>query len=193
MDIRKFIREVIEETYGPSMVQYSAVVIEEPSEIQKIDELYKRYVPEKGWRKSYNYHMTISLGPMPESLILRGDLNKDVDLTINMIGISEKAIALGTHGYYSKNDMPHITLAFNKHGGEPADSKKITDWQTIPNIKVKGVIREVGFGNKILRDKPLEERDAMNIVATPARVAHAGIPAKFPQPEDISQFGDIIR
>lgn len=152
MNIRKYIRDVIKETYGPSMVQYSAVVIEDPAEIQKIEEIYKKVVPETGWRKSYNFHMTITLGAMPESLILRRDLNKEVELTINMIGSSDKAIALGTFGYYSKNDMPHITLAFNKKGGEPSDSKKITDWQPIPKVKVKGVIREVAHGNKILKE-----------------------------------------
>lgn len=94
------------------MVQYSAVIIEEPSEIQKIDELYSRYVPEIGWNKSNNYHMTITLGAMPESLRLREDLNKEVELTINMIGVSEKSIALGTMGYYSKNNMPHNSFYY---------------------------------------------------------------------------------
>lgn len=185
-EIRRFIRSVITETYGSKMVKYSAVMIEDPLEIQKIEELYRKYVPETGWTKTRNFHMTISLGPIPESLELRGDLNKEVELTIGTIGKSDRAIALGTFGYYSKNDIPHITLAFNKRGGEPADSKFITDWQTIQNIKIKGVIREVGYN-----DKALQEIDAMNMVATPDRITRAGAPIEFPQPEDFDQFGNL--
>ena len=48
MSIRKFIRDIIQETYGPSVVRYTAVVIEEPAEIQKIENLYREYVPETG-------------------------------------------------------------------------------------------------------------------------------------------------
>ena len=188
MSIRKFIRDIIQETYVPSVVRYTAVVIEEPAEIQKIENLYREYVPETGWTKARNYHMTISLGPIPDSLRNRGDLNKEVELTISTIGISARAIALGTFGYYSKNEVPHITLAFNKRGGEPADSKYISEWQPIQNIKVKGVIREVGHGDKVLK-----ERDVMNIVATPDRIAHAGGGSKFPQPEDFDQFGNMIQ
>lgn len=153
MDLRKFIRETLNETYGPSVVQYSAVVIEDPTEEQKIKDLAAQYVPSEGWREPAHYHMTIGQGPIPQSLELKGDLNKEVELTINMIGISENAIAFGTFGYYSKNDMPHITVAFNKkYGAAPADSKEIKDWKKINPIKVVGVVREIGTGNQILKE-----------------------------------------
>lgn len=132
-------------------VIYSGVIIEDPSEIAKIQALADKYIPNSsGWKKPYNYHMTISLGSFPESLYLRGDLNKEVTLTINSVGISGTAVALGTSGYYSKNDIPHITLAFQI---QPSDSKYIDEkyWKPIDNISVKGVIREVGEGNVIIK------------------------------------------
>lgn len=149
INIENIVRKIISEGVRPNVV-YSAVVIEEPSEIAKIQNLVEKYVPiNKGWRKPYNYHMTISLGDLPESLYLKGDLNKEVTLTINSIGISNSAIALGASGYYSRNDNPHITIAFHKHS-EPSASKEIKNWEPIDNISVTGTIREVGENNNII-------------------------------------------
>ena len=200
MDLRKFIRETLNETYGPSVVQYSAVVIEDPVEEQKIKDLAAQYVPTEGWREPAHYHMTIGQGPIPQSLELKGDLNKEVELTINMIGISENAIAFGTFGYYSKNDMPHITIAFNtKNGASPADSKEIKDWKKINPIKVIGVIREIGNGNQVLKNS-IEDKlpnsvgenmDNRGNVTTTSRLAYPGIPSEFPQENDFDQFGNM--
>lgn len=50
----------------------------------------------------------------------------DVELKITSLGISDKAIAVGVSGFYSKNKIPHITLAVNtKNGGKPKDSNLI--------------------------------------------------------------------
>lgn len=54
-EIRRFIRNVISETYGSKVVKYSAVMIEDPIEIQKIEELYQKFVPPTGWRKAKNF------------------------------------------------------------------------------------------------------------------------------------------
>lgn len=156
------------ETYGPDVVQYSAVVIEDPVEEQKIKDLAAQYVP-AGWRVPAHYHMTISQEPIPQSLELRGDLNQEVNITINMVGMSNDAIAFGTFGYYSKNEMPHITIAFNKkYGATPASSKEITNWKPIDKIKVTGVIREIGDKNAILKegvgDKVTIDWDDMDII-----------------------------
>ena len=191
MDLRKFIRETLNETYGPSVVQYSAVVIEDPMEEQKIKDLAAQYVP-ADWRVPADYHMTISQGPIPQSLELRGDLNQEVDITINMVGMSNNAIAFGTFGYYSKNEMPHITIAFNKNNGAtPSDSKEIKNWKQIDKIKVVGVIREIGSGNKILKDLG-ETLDYSGNVTTGSINSYAGIPAEFPQSGEFDQFGNEI-
>ena len=148
MDIKKLIEQIVEENSKPT-IAYSAVVIEDSSEIAKIKKIVEQYIPlNKGWKKPLDFHMTISLGKFPESLYLRGDLNKKVTLKIDTIGISANAIALGTNGYYSKNDIPHITLAFKN---EPAASKFIENWEKIDTFYVTGVIREVATGNIVLK------------------------------------------
>lgn len=193
-EVRKIIRNILNETYG-SPVQYCAVVIEDSIEEQKIKDLASKYVPAEGWKLPYHYHMTICQGPIPQSLELRGDLNKEVELTINMIGQSDNAIAFGTFGYYSKNDMPHITIAFSKkYGATPADSKEIKSWKHIPNVVVSGIIREIGYGNKILKNDQVEETldYSGGHPSTTSRLSHAGIPAEFPQAEDFDQFGNKI-
>lgn len=192
--LRKLVRETLKEAYLNSDVLYSAVVIEEPSEIQKIQDIAKNYVPDN-WIDPAHYHMTIAHGGLPETLRLRGDLNKDVELTVNMIGMSDKAIAFAASGYYSKNDMPHITIAFNKdEGGSAADSKEIIEWFPIPNLILNGIIREVGKNNIVLKnDETIEERDSMNMPTTGSIKARPGIPDKFPQPEDFDQFGNQIK
>ena len=195
MNIRKFIRKTLRETYGPQ-VMYSAVVIEDPAEEQKIKELASKYVPAEGWSLPAHYHMTIGQGHIPQSLELRGDLNQEVELTIDMIGMSENAIAFGTFGYYSKNDMPHITIGFNNNGGTPADSKEIKEWKPIDKVKVIGVIREIGTGNQVLKnDSPETEMDELYLrnkttTTQPSRLAHPGIPSEFPQQDDFDQFGN---
>jgi hypothetical protein len=168
-------------------------MFEDPAEIQKIAELAEQYIPE-GWIKSNNYHMTITQGILPTSLRLRGDLNSLVDITINMIGISDKAIAFGVHGYYSTNEMPHITIAFNQ-GAAPEDSNHIESWKQINPVKVQGVVREVGAGNKILKN-PIEIDEMMGyktMTTTTSRLAHPGIPSEFPKPGDYDQFGNKIQ
>lgn len=201
MNIRRIVRNILSEAqeklskkYGNS-VSYSAVMIEEPAEIQKIIELAKHYIPSQGWISSDNYHMTISKGNLPDSLRMRGDLNSQVELTINTIGISDKAIAFGVIGYYSKNEMPHITIAF-KQGAGPVDSNNIQNWKPIDKVIVKGIVREIGLGNKILQETlpPTEDLKGMPPVDTFGGTYpnFTGVPNKFPQPEDFDQFGNQI-
>lgn len=177
------------ESYNTT-VQYCAVVIENPEDTKKIKELASEFVPSEGWSEPAHYHMTIAQGHLPESLKRRGDLNKEVEITINMIGVSEKAIALGTFGYYSRNEMPHITVAFNKNnGGAPADSKEIDNWKPIDKIVVTGVIREVGEGNVVING--IEEMlDVPGGVESTSVLAYPGPPSKFPQEDEYDQFGN---
>lgn len=49
--------------------------------------------------------------------------------------------------------MPHITIAFSKKNGAlPSDSKAITDWKPIEKFTVTGIVRELGFGNTVLKE-----------------------------------------
>lgn len=155
IEIRRIVRSILNENFQGKLknkyrhgVSYSAVMFEDATEIQKINELAKQYILD-GWITSNNYHMTISQGVLPDSLRLRGDLNSEVELTINMIGISDKAIAFGVLGYYSNNEMPHITIAF-KEGALPVDSNDIQNWKPIDKVVVTGIVREVGQNNKVL-------------------------------------------
>ena len=162
--IRKIVRQILKESeetkktkqdYPP--VIYYAVVIEEPSEEQKIIDIANKYVP-KDWNSPAHYHMTIGQGAFPQSLRIRGDLNREIELTLEMIGTSDKAIALLASGYYSKNEMPHITIGYNGSiGGAPADSKEIENWQPINKIVVRGVIREIGEGNVVLKENNIKK------------------------------------
>jgi hypothetical protein len=187
MNLRRIIRRTLMESYNTT-VQYCAVVIKNPDDTRKIKELASQYVPSEGWSEPPHYHMTIGQGPLPDSLKRRGDLNKEVEITINMIGVSDKAIALGTFGYYSRNEMPHITVAFNTaNGGAPADSKEIDNWKPIDKITVTGIIREIGEGNVVL-DEIVD--NAAGEIRTSVR-AYPGIPAEFPQEDDYDQFGNI--
>lgn len=134
------------------VVIYSAVCIEDPAEIAKIDAIRNEYVPaNQGWRKPKDYHMTIGPSTFPNTLRKKGDLNQEVVLTVVAIGNSNSAIALEVEGYYSRNKIPHITLAFSKHGG-PEESNQITHWAPMHEVQIKGIIRQVAEGNVILKE-----------------------------------------
>ena len=54
------------------------------------------------------------------------------------------AIAVRVEGYFSYNDIPHITLAINKkEGAKPMMSNQITNWVAVDPIVVSGTVSEV--------------------------------------------------
>lgn len=141
--LRKIIREQLEKHMGGNHILYSAVIIEDPKEIEKLKQASDEFVP-SDWVRPENYHMTIALGPLPDSLKFRGDLNKEVTLKVTDYGQSEKAFAFKVTGYMSKNNLQHITMAYNpKEGGRPIDSNYITGWVPIKPFEVNGIIREI--------------------------------------------------
>lgn len=100
------------------------------------------------WNTPEEYHMTVMLGVLPLGMKVRGDLGAEVDIEVNEIGVSDKAIAFGVTGYLSKNEKQHITLYFKE---KPADSKLIKKWFKISKpFIVKGVITE--FKSKIVSE-----------------------------------------
>ncbi|MEK6829533.1 MAG: hypothetical protein AABY15_05395 [Nanoarchaeota archaeon] len=159
MNIRQIIREELEDIihtdiHGKksSPVDYTAVVIEGDEiakfESQAIDRLKKigTSIPE-GWDLPDDYHMTITKGPLSLGQLMAGAIGSKVDLEVTSIGISDKAIAFGVRGLYSRNKFQHITFAFKDN---PADSNEITDWIEIAPFSTFGFIREKekadGFG-----------------------------------------------
>jgi len=100
------------------------------------------------WKK-FAHHMTVVFGQgLPENLEKYDGMN--VKLTATKLGISDKAIAVKVEGFYSNNDIPHITIAVNTQaGGKPFDSNKITDWKplsevtNVSSIEFDGVVTEV--------------------------------------------------
>jgi len=129
-----------EATEKPKKILYSAVVLDEQSSKRLLGE-FDDSIPE-GW-KTFAHHMTIVFGKgLPEDL--KGDLGKEVTLTVKSLGVSDKAIAVSVDGYLSSNKIPHITLAVNtSDGGKPYDSNRIENWKGVKDFTIKGVVTEV--------------------------------------------------
>ena len=122
-----------------------ASLVPEDSSAKKLVEATKQYIPE-GW-KIFAHHMTINYGKgLPEHL--KGDLGQDFLITATEIGISDMAVAVRVVGYYSDNDIPHITIAVNTSGGgKPVMSNKITNWRKLENyINLSGKVSEEKLG-----------------------------------------------
>ena len=67
------------------------------------------------------------------------------DLRVKEIGVSDDAIAVKVEGFFTYNEIPHITIAIPKNG-KPSNSNLITNWMSIPNdreIIVSGVVTEI--------------------------------------------------
>ena len=94
-------------------ILYSAVILDDESK-DKLLSTFGHKIPE-GWKK-VAHHMTIAFGEgLPEPL--KEFKGKEVTLNVTDLGISDMAMAVKVNGFYSKNDTPHITIAFNEKGG----------------------------------------------------------------------------
>jgi hypothetical protein len=93
----------------------------------KLIEYFKSQIPSH-WTV-YADHMTVVYGKSLIEIDRQNDNGKLVSLTATHIGKSNMAIAIRVNGYYSKNELPHITLAVNdKEGGKQLMSNEIKDW-----------------------------------------------------------------
>ena len=122
-------------------IHYSAVVLDKASQ----DKLLSFVGVPSGW-KAIAHHMTIIYGQgLPESI--KADLGKNVELRVTHIGKSDKAIAVKVEGYFSKNFIPHVTVAVNvNEGGKPVDSNRIEDWAYVGDtLTLYGLVEEVGY------------------------------------------------
>ena len=131
---------------------YTAIVLDEKSHLKLVkwaDDNIKLngvrlpiLVRDNGW-EMFCHHMTISMGNAPE--FIKQYLGTKQKLDITHYGISDKAIAVRVVGFYSKNTIPHITVAVNRRiGGKPVDSNKITNWTPVDGlITLSGEVKEV--------------------------------------------------
>jgi len=173
-------------------ISFTAVSVEEESEKNKIEKIFnllkeKGKIPESFIRPQFkdgtlDYHMTITLGELP--LNFKKDLNKEVVLNINSLGISDKAIALGISGdYFSENDYQHITVAFKDL---PKDSKEIETWIPLHKpFSITGIIREFDSNKKIIKrgvfDTPIDEANQIQVGNFQAQAVPLGKGSMFPQ------------
>ena len=130
--------------YPSSDVLYSCVLLDNASyKALLIPDNYNYVEPEDGW-VIYAHHMTINLGPLKD----KTELGKKVQLTVNKVGKSDKALAVAVSGYHSLNKIPHVTIAVNPDGGKPKDSNDITKWQDIKPFIISGVVTEIKRNEK---------------------------------------------
>lgn len=68
---------------------------------------------------------------------LESNLGKSISIKLEVIGISDKAMAFGVGGVDNicANEVPHITIATFR-GGNPVDSNKITNWRYIESVVI---------------------------------------------------------
>jgi len=122
-------------------VLYSAVVLDDKSKAALLQQ-FASMLPE-GW-KTIGHHMTIVFGRGIED---KDELGEEVELTVEALGVSDKALAVRVGGYPTTNKIPHITVAVNAAGGgKPFDSNKITDWASTDlghQMKLYGVVTDI--------------------------------------------------
>lgn len=124
-----------------SKISYSAVVLNNESRNILID-LFKKVIPDN--YEIICHHMTINMGELDNNM--KKYLGNNIDLIVNSIAYDDKVIAVGVEGFYSKNKIPHITLAVNrKNGGKPFMSNKLTDWKRIKKVELQGIVQEIPF------------------------------------------------
>ncbi len=190
--VKKIIKEMVESVLKQEKthVGFTAVSIEDESEKKKISNIFDslkkqgkisdRFIRPLFKDGSLDYHMTIKLGELP--LSHRTDIDKEVILNVETVGISNSAIALGVSGdYFSFNDFQHITLAFSVL---PELSKDIKDWVPLEHpFKVKGVIREFTSRKGLIKRGVFDEANQIQIGNFPDQSVPAGKSAIFPKAE----------
>jgi tRNA nucleotidyltransferase (CCA-adding enzyme) len=141
-------------------ISYSAVVLSEPSK-KRLLNLFLGMIPE-GWEK-IAHHMTICLGELPENL--KNKISEKVQLSVVGVGMSDKALAVKVDGFYSKNKIPHITIAIDRIGGaKPVDSNKIESWANFGGeIYLTGYVEEIeSSSNQNESKKQIKEQISIN-------------------------------
>lgn len=147
MNIKSIIKEEVTNYVNENNISYSAVVLDHRSRSQLLQRVGSM-IPE-GW-DIIAHHATINMGPLEDKSII----DKNIQLTVTDIGISDKAMAVKVKGFDTKNKIPHITIAVNrKDGGKPVMSNQITSWEPTQQFKIQGTVTEIPYN----RPKPVKE------------------------------------
>ena len=177
-EIRKVIKEEIEKMLKPVPISYTAAIVEANSEIKKLNQSAYAFGIPDGWKKTYDYHMTISTGNLPFS-VKSNIVNKKVKLKIVAIGKNDNAMVFKEEGdMFSRNDVKHITIAFNR---SPKMSKDITEWKNVEPFIVDAVIRQVDHNHKVVLGIDLNEIGSeIKAGVFPNNTVSAGASSIFP-------------
>jgi hypothetical protein len=120
-------------------VSYTALILDEGSHKKLVDSID---IPEN-W-EVVAHHMTINMGS-PDKGPVEGLVGQEAPLTVNTQAQDDLVLAVGVESPIpSNNEIKHITVAVNREaGGKPFFSNKLTDWQSISPITLKGVVTHV--------------------------------------------------
>ena len=135
-DWRKYLKE-------EQSISYSGIVLDEESK----QKLLSLPIPE-GWQP-VAHHMTITMGPLRDSLAEIYKVGDVIDLPVIALGQDERAMAVKVKSPGVISDrisFPHVTVAINRAaGGKPFHSNKIPEenFKSQENILLSGVVTEV--------------------------------------------------
>ena len=123
---------------------YSAVVLDEKSHDKLVKWATEKFPIIKAERwEIVAHHMTIKMGESPS--YLKDDIDSTQVLEATGYAYNDKVIAVRVSGYFTSNDIPHVTIAVNRaNGGKPVMSNKLTNWQPLVKpISLRGMVKEV--------------------------------------------------
>ncbi len=135
-------------------ISYSAVVLDAASK-KRLLNLLSSMVP-NGWDK-IAHHMTICMGQLPKDL--KNKIGEKIQLSVDGVGMSDKALAVRVLGFEIKNKIPHVTVAIDrKNGAKPYDSNKIEKWIYFGGeLYLTGIVEEIPYAVEEKNPKDLKE------------------------------------
>lgn len=132
-------------------IGYTGLVLDERS-VNRLNREIGDLVPD-GWDVDKTPHVTLKLGPIkPEDEDLIKLQGWGLPIFATHIGMNDRAMAVAVDikDVSSKNENPHITIAYNgANGAKPKDSNTITNWKPLRRkIMLKGYLKEVPAFNR---------------------------------------------
>ena len=141
-------------------MRYSAIVLDDVSHDKLVSWAEEKFPTLKAnidgnkW-ELICHHMTIKFGDSELPYEVSQYLNADISLEAFRYGFDEKVIAVkvmaansNDGGIHILDDrlikLPHVTIAVNRaKGGKPVMSGLLTNWKSMPPLKLKGTVQIV--------------------------------------------------